>query len=155
MTGDSTLRRYAGYGMKRAFNAIQADVNAALAPLGLRMITFSTLAVIAENPGLRQSVLAEILAMERPNLVVVVDELERAELISRQRPPEDRRAYALRVTLAGQRLLDKALAAVDAHERRMTAGLTEEERQALIRALARVERNGRRDQDEPAELSRP
>lgn len=155
MTGDATLRRYAGYGMKRAFNAVQTDVNAVLAPLGLRMITFSALAVIVDNPGLRQSQLAEILVMERPNLVVVVDELERAELITRERPPEDRRAYALSATLSGRRLLDRALAAVDDHERRMTAGLSEEERQALIRALARIEENGRRPQDGTAKLSRP
>lgn len=139
---DNTLREFSGYGMKRAFNAIQTDVNATLAPFDLRMVTFSALVVIVDNPGLRQSQLADLLSIERPNLVVIVDELERRELITRERATDDRRAYALQVTLAGRRLHDKALAAVRAHEARMTAGLTEAERAELIRMLGRIERNG-------------
>lgn len=139
---DATLRAFSGYVMKRAFNAIQADVNAALAPFDLRMGTFSTLVMIVDNPGLRQSQLADVLAIEPPNLVLVIDELERRGLITRERAVDDRRAYALLVTLAGRRLHDAALAAVKAHEARMTAGLTDAERAQLIRALRRIEDNG-------------
>lgn len=139
---DATLREFSGYGMKRAFNAIQTDVNAALAPFDLRMVTFSALVVIVDNPGLRQSQLADLLSIERPNLVVIVDELERRDLITRDRATDDRRAYALQVTLAGRRLHDKALAAVRAHEARMTAGLSQAERAQLVRMLRRIERNG-------------
>jgi len=139
---DRTLRGFAGYTMKRAFNAIQADVNAALAPFGLRMVTFSALVVIADNPGLRQSELAEALMIERPNLVLILDELERAELISRDRAAGDRRAYELRATLKGGRLCDRARRAVTAHDARMTEGMSETDRQALIAALRRIEANG-------------
>jgi DNA-binding MarR family transcriptional regulator len=139
---DATLREFSGYAMKRAFNAIQTDVNAVLAPFDLRMVTFSALVVIVDNPGLRQSQLADLLSIERPNLVVILDELERRELISRGRAADDRRAYALQVTLAGRRLHDKALAAVRAHEARMTAGLSEAERADLVRMLRRIEQNG-------------
>ena len=85
-SGDGILRSFLGYDMKRAFAAIHTDVNAALAPYGLRMLTFSVLAVIRENPGLRQSRLAEILLIERPNLVVILDELEGLDLVTRTRP---------------------------------------------------------------------
>src|SRR6056297_2958703 len=81
MTGgisDATLRGFTGYTMKRAFNEIQGDVNTALAPHGLRMLSFSALSIIADNPGLRQSQIAEALSIERANLVIVVDERERA-----------------------------------------------------------------------------
>ncbi|MCE8005427.1 MarR family transcriptional regulator [Aestuariivita sp.] len=136
---DATLRGFSGYVMKRAFNAIQADVNASLAPLDLRMLTFSALSVIVDNPGLRQSQLADALSIERPNLVIVVDELERRDLILRNPAPGDRRAYALQATLKGMRLYTKALGAVQAHEARMTKGLSEDERQALIAMLSRIE----------------
>ena len=145
---DLTLRQFAGYSMKRAFNAIQADVNATLEPFGLRMVTFSALVVIVDNPGLRQSQLAEILAIERPNLVLIIDDLENRELITRERAPDDRRAHALKATLKGRRLHDKALKAVQEHEARMTAGLSPEHRQALIAALCLIERNGRSVDDE-------
>ncbi len=147
---DAALRDFVGYGMKRAFHAIQQDVTAVLQPFGLRMLTFSALAVIGQAPGLRQSALADILAIERPNLVLILDELERAELITRDRARDDRRAYELTPTIRGRRLLDKAVAAVAAHDARMTRGLSAEERAALIRAMARIEANGR-GEDERAD----
>ena len=144
---DKTLRQFSGYLMKRAFNAIRADVNAVLEPLQLRMVTFSALVIIVDNPGLRQSQLAEILSMERPNIVLIVDELERQELITRERTTGDRRAYALQATLIGRQLQDRALKAIKQHEKRMTAGLTEEERLALLEGLYLIEKNGRNDDD--------
>lgn len=151
---DSGLRAFLGYEMKRAFAAIQADVNAALGPLGLRMLTFSVLAVVRDNPAIRQSHLAEVLMIERPNLVLILDELEGADLLTRVRARDDRRAFELTVTLKGRRLCDKALAAVSAHDARMAMGLSDAERDALQGALRRIERNGRGSQD-ARQVSRP
>lgn len=144
---DTILRAFLGYGMKRAFAAIQADVNATLAPFGLRMLTFSALAVIRDNPGLRPSQLAEILLIERPNLVLILDDLEGADLVTRTRARDDRRAFELKVTLKGRRLCDRAVAAVRAHDARMAQGLTQAERAALHLALRRIELNGRNGDD--------
>lgn len=148
---DRTLRGFTGYGLKRAFNAIQTDVNATLAPLGLRMITFSALMVIRDAPGIRAAGLASVLGLERPNLVLVLDDLERAELITRTRARDDRRAYELEVTPAGRLLAERASSAVSAHDDRMTAGLSAEERQALHRALRRIELNGRDGDDDSSD----
>jgi len=151
---DGILRAFLGYDMKRAFAAIQADVNAALGPLGLRMLTFSVLAMVRDNPAIRQSHLAEVLMIERPNLVLILDELEGADLLTRVRARDDRRAFELTVTLKGRRLCDKALAAVSAHDARMAMGLSDAERDALQGALRRIERNGRGSQD-ARQVSRP
>ncbi|MEZ5810621.1 MAG: MarR family transcriptional regulator [Rhizobiaceae bacterium] len=140
---DRTLRRFSGYLMKRAFNAVQADVNATLHPFGLRMVTFSALVVIVDNAGLSQSQLAESLSIERPNLVLVVDELESRGLILRQRDKTDRRAYRLVPTAPGRKLCASALAAIDDHEARLTAGIDAGDRAALVAALGRIESNGR------------
>lgn len=142
-TPDATLRRFLGYDMKRAFAVIQSDVNAVLAPFGLRMVTFSVLVVIRDNPRLRQTQLAEILSLEKPNLVLILDQLERLKTVVRARAPDDRRAHELNITLQGRRLCDRALEAVDAHDARMAEGLSLEERQALHTALRHVETNGR------------
>ncbi len=139
---DRSLREFTGYGMKRAFNAIQADVNRTLKPFGLRMVTFSALSVIGETPGLRQSDLAAALSIERPNLVVLVDELEQAGLITRDRVETDRRAYALAPTLKGRRLLARATKAVRAHDARMTAALSDGDKARLSVMLAAIERAG-------------
>ena len=139
---DDSLRAFVGYTMKRAFNAIQADVTRTLQPFGLRMVTYSALSIIAENPGLRQSQLADALAIERPNLVVLVDELESADLITRDRVVTDRRAYALAPTLRGREVLRLATEAVRAHDARMAAGLAPQNRAELIAMLRRIEGAG-------------
>ncbi|PTX02758.1 MarR family winged helix-turn-helix transcriptional regulator [Pararhodobacter aggregans] len=154
MSGDSILRVFMGYDMKRAFAAIQTDVNAVLAPYGLRMLTFSVLSVIRDNPGLRQTQLAEILAIERPNLVLILDELEGLDLVTRTRARDDRRAYELKVTLKGRRLAERSFVAVTEHDDRMARGLSDEERAALHRALRQIQSNGR-SSDDARQVSRP
>ncbi len=142
-TSDSALRQFIGYDMKRAFNALQADLVRTLEPFGLRMITYSTLAMIVQNPGLRPSHLAAGLSIERANLVVIVDELEQRELVTRTTSLQDRRAHALTATLEGQKLYRDATEAVAAHDRLVTSGLSDPERTALRRALRQIEATAR------------
>ena len=136
---DETLRGFVGYHMKRAFNVIQADLIRTLKPFELRMLTYTALILIVDNPGLRQSQLADAMDIERPNLVVIVDELERRELITRDRSEHDRRAYSLKATLAGRQLCEKAVAAVTAHEQRLLRGLDDEARESVVNAMRLIE----------------
>jgi len=136
---DTTLRQFTGYGMKRAFMVIQADVTRTLEPLDLRMVTFSALAIIGDNPGLSQTQLAGALAIERPNLVVIVDELERRDLVSRDRVPTDRRTYALQLTAEGRRLLVRATEALRTHEIRVMHGIGGADLATLIGCLSQIE----------------
>lgn len=136
---DATLRHFVGYHMKRAFNVIQTDLAQTLKPFDLRMLTYTALVMIVDNPGLRQSQLADAMDIERPNLVVIIDELERRDLISRDRVPTDRRAYALHATLAGRHLCDKAVAAVTAHEQQLLEGLEEEAINIMVATLKHIE----------------
>ena len=137
--GDENLRRYIGYNIKRAFNVMQADLNSTLKPLDLRMITYSALAIIVGNPGLRPSELAEALSIERANLAVILGELEQAGLIERCTSPTDRRAQSISISDAGEALFRKASVAVDAHDQRMIASLSPSELAQLRLALKRIE----------------
>ena len=83
-----------GYSIRRAAHVIQSDANRRLKPLGLRMISYSVLTMIVNNPGLRQAHLAQSLSIERPNLVTIVDELQNAGWVTRDPDPYDRRAFA-------------------------------------------------------------
>ena len=122
--------------MKRAFNLVQADLSETLKPFDLRMLTYTALVLIADNPDLSQTQLANAMDIERANLVVIVDELERRELIIRDHVPSDRRAYALNITLRGRRLLKKAINAVAAHETRLFNGMPKITRSLLIKTLS-------------------
>jgi DNA-binding MarR family transcriptional regulator len=133
---DARLERFTGYLMKRAFNVVQADLARVLEPFGLRMLSFSTLMVVIDNPDITQTQLAQALSVERSNIVVVLDVLEEAGLLNRNPVPRNRRAYALRATLAGQRLAEKAAKAVAEHEARLFGSLSPAEHGVLRQALA-------------------
>ncbi len=135
---EETLQRFLGYHMKRAFNVVQADLTLVLKPLGLRMLTYTALVLICDNPGLSQTQLAEAMDIERPNLVVIIDELERLGLIVRDRVPTDRRLYALNPTLAGVEVRDQAVAADEAHEAQLFGQIDDATREALVAALSSV-----------------
>ncbi len=137
---DAGLRAYLGYHMRRAMAAIQADLAETLAPFGLRMIPFSVLVVIVDNPGLRPSQIAEALAIERSNLVSLIDGLERDGLVARAPVAGDRRAHVLTATGRGAALCARARAAVAQHDARMCAGLDDTSRDALIGFLNAVEK---------------
>lgn len=139
---DKTLQAFVGYHLKRAFNVVQADLIETLKPFELRMLTYTALVLIVENSGLSQSQLADAMDVERPNLVIIVDELEQRELISRERVVTDRRTYALKATLKGRRLFDKTVEAVTAHERLLLSSIDQETQEIIIQAMHLIQSKG-------------
>lgn len=139
---DQGLRHYAGYNIKRAFESIRADVSATLRAHDLRMITYSALVVIQANPGLRQSHLAKAVAVERANLVEVVDELEQRQWVTRSPAPTDRRAYALNITTAGAKTCKQATGSIEALEEHLLSGVSARDRKTFFKVLSSVETAG-------------
>lgn len=144
--GDGALRRHLGYRIKRAYLVIEADLQPVLSGHGLRLTTFSALTLIAANPDMTQSWLASALSIERSGVVAILDELEKKNLITRNRVPEDRRSHALRATLAGMRLAERAGADIARREELLASGLSASERDVLSRLLDRIE-TGRNNED--------
>ena len=142
MSMDSALRRFTGYNLQRASSAVMGGVNRVLKPFGLRRASFSVLSVVVETPGLRQADVSEVLAIERPNLVQIIDELEHTGWISRRRAEGDRRAYELYPTDEGQAHFEAARRALAAFDRRLTAALDDAAIRALIEGLNAVEAAG-------------
>jgi len=104
---DHTLRGLTGYRLQRATTTAMARYKLVFSAFGLRRTTFSCLSLIVDNPGLRQSQLGEVLAIERPNLVNIVEDLTSAGLVTRETSPQDRRAYALHPTEKGLGVVER------------------------------------------------
>lgn len=138
---DAQLRELTGYTLRRATTSVMPAVNRVLEPFGLRRITYSSLVIVVRNPGLNQSQLADALAVERPNLVQIVDEMERDDLLSRERSAFDRRAYALSATEKGAALEGEATKVISAFEAAVTAGLSAEQVKTLHKNLEIIEAN--------------
>ena len=141
---DMLLRQFIGYNMKRAYMPIQEDMAATLEPLGLRLGTFSALAVVMGSPGISQTQLGQVLDIKRSGVVVVVDDLEQAGAVERKPVLTDRRAHALHVTPAGKQLWTRAEAAVQAHEAALFGDLDLQEQRMLQDLLVRVARSASR-----------
>lgn len=132
------LGRQVGFFLRLAQVAVFKDLLAALESFGLRLTDYSVLLVIEANPGLKQQSIGEALRIQRPNLVAIIDALERRGLVRRDAAPGDRRSHALGITPAGVALLERANAAQAAHEARVRAALGPSDREALLEALARL-----------------
>ncbi|MFS4436895.1 MarR family winged helix-turn-helix transcriptional regulator [Paracoccaceae bacterium GXU_MW_L88] len=136
---ENVLGELIGYRLRRAYLPVQSAAHQVLAAYNLRVVSFSCLSIIVDNPGIVQSQLADLLQMERPNLVVIIDHLETLELITRTKVQRDRRRYALKATLKGRRLRDKAAKDVRAAEEAVAGGLTVDEQAQLIALLDKLQ----------------
>lgn len=127
-----------GYVLRRAQLKVFEDFIRSFEPLGLRPAQFSALLLIEANPGRSQREIAAGLGIQRPNFVAMMDGFEKRGLARRARSEVDRRSHALVLTPAGAELLAKAKAVVAAHEARVTAGMSEPERQKLLALLKAI-----------------
>ncbi len=85
-----------------------------------------------------QQVLSEELRIDRSVMVGIADELEKAGYVSRERDPEDRRAYAVTLTTPGRRALAKAEKAIPEYLDHTFAALTPTERDKLTALLGKL-----------------
>ena len=136
---DRTLRSFVGYNIKRSYLMIREKVLDILEPHGLKPTSFSALVIIADNPNLSQSQLADALQIKRSGVVLIVDDLEQRELIARNKVPGDRRSYALKATLKGMRLKDRLTNEVYEGELGVFANLSTREIEVLRELFSKVE----------------
>lgn len=109
--------------------------------LGTDSITpgrMTALCLVAKQPGISQSELAEMLSITRAAVVKVVDTLETRGFVQRQSIPGNRRTYALAVTPAGYEELHRLTRLTRLYEERISARLSAAERKQLMALLQRV-----------------
>jgi DNA-binding MarR family transcriptional regulator len=106
--------------------------------VGLSRPQSGILGLLTANPGISQQELAQLLGMLPSRVVALVDEMEEAGLLRRQRDDVDRRRNSLVLTPAGKAALQKVAAVARAHEDDICAGLAASERRQLIGLLERI-----------------
>ena len=119
------------------WNLLSAKMLEALEPFGLKTGGFSTLALIAANPGCSQTALARALGMDKSAVVPIIDELEQRGLALRVRSSEDRRRHALVVTETAQILIDQMHEAVAAVGRPIRQAMSPAEYRVMLSLLER------------------
>src|SRR5262245_53172081 len=134
------LDGHLGYFIRRLQLWVFQDFIRTLAPIDIGLAQFSVLVVIAANPGLSQSDVADRLGIERARLVRLLDKLERRGLTQRLNSRNDRRSHALRLTREGHNALRRAKTLAALHEARLAEKLGADRRRLLIDALRNFER---------------
>ena len=132
------LETTVGFVLRLAQVAVFKDLLAALKPFDLRVTDLSVLMVIEATPGLQQRAIGDMLRIQRPNLVIILDQLQARGLVRRDPVPGDRRSYALSITPEGSLLLQHAKAAHAAHDRKVLAALGDLDKEKMLAALERI-----------------
>jgi len=118
----------------------------ALAEVGGSVPTWLILTSLMGESWRAQQHLARAMRIEGPTLTRHLDGLEDAGLVVRTREPNDRRAVRVELTDAGRAKHADLLRAVIDFNRRLTAGVSDTELDALRELLAKLERNVGPDQ---------
>jgi DNA-binding MarR family transcriptional regulator len=109
--------------------------------LGLTRSKWQVLAHLARNQGIQQGALAEILEVEPITLCRIVDRLEAAGLVRRQRHPTDRRVWRLHLTEAAEPILETMTRISHTTRAAALAGVAPDEQDRLLEMLTKMRAN--------------
>jgi DNA-binding MarR family transcriptional regulator len=124
-----------GYRLRLAQQAVFRDFASSVAELSPGRV--GILLLVEANPGVTQSRLAQAVSLDRSTMVGVVDLLEGKRLIERRRGA-DRRTNGLWLTAEGRAMVARLKRRIQAHERRVAARLSAQERAQLLALLAKL-----------------
>ena len=124
-----------GYRLRLAQQAVFRDFASSVAELSPGRV--GILLLVEANPGVTQSRLAQAVSLDRSTMVGVVDMLEGKGLIERRRGA-DRRTNGLWLTVEGRAMVARLKRRIHAHERRVAARLSAQERVQLLALLAKL-----------------
>ena len=101
-------------------------------------IQYAALLAIRLHPGLDQTALVNLIALDRSTVGDVVTRLESKTLIRRAAGPEDRRTKVMYVTAAGRQMLRRLDARTRSVEQLILGPLSTDERSAFMAMMKRL-----------------
>ena len=132
------LESLVGYNTRRAALHIINDFMQSMKTYHLRPTEFSVLSLILHNPGITSRQLCASLTILPPNLVVILKQFEKRELVTRSSHPTDGRAFGLSLTPKGVQLVEEAETLSSLSDLEATSNLSTSERKTLINLLLKI-----------------
>lgn len=124
------------YVVARLERAVRRGINERVRPYGLTTLQYTTLSVLGRRrDGLSNAQLARRSFMTPQAMGEVIEALEGAGLIKRNRHPNHRRVFPATLTAKGRRVLSACDEAVGEMEEEMMRDLSASERASLLEAL--------------------
>ena len=100
--------------LMRAAESVTNRVGRHMSAAGLTISQFGVLEALLHKGPLCQRDIATKILKSTGNITLVIDNLEKQELVTRERSTEDRRYFTVSLTEAGKELIDTAFASVEA-----------------------------------------
>lgn len=141
MKQDRDLEALLGYQIEMAHLTMVTDARETLAPFAVTPAKLTAMLLIRANPGCDQTALGRALRINRSSAMKLINYLAERDLVER-RPGRDLRTNALHLSAEGEARLTEMVTRLQESDRRMSAGLTAEER-ATLAALVRKLRQPR------------
>ncbi len=111
-----------------------------LADGGLTPRQFAVLLTVSQNEGLSQTNLVDRTGIDRSTLADIIRRMIKKGLLQRRRTKEDARAYAVRLTEEGNRVLRSADPLARKVDDKVLAVLTSSERERFLQDLNKIVR---------------
>ena len=131
----SFAETYLSYLLARASHTVASGFHARLKTWKLTVPEYRVLFCLTGADGLGVGDLAAMAIMAQPRMTKVLDRMERQGLIGRHPDDSDRRRVLIHLTAAGRNRVAPVLRAAKAHEARLLAPFSAEERAVIKRAL--------------------
>jgi DNA-binding MarR family transcriptional regulator len=130
-----------GYVITQTARRMTRELNQRLQPHGVTAAQWVVLAVLWQQDGLPQNVIADLVGSDRPTLTAMLKLMTAQGLVRRDRDEADNRYQRVYLTPVGQRLRDQLPPlAVMVNDAAM-AGLSPQDRATLMSLLNRVRAN--------------
>lgn len=117
---------------------MRKDFARELGPLGLKVLDYSILVLVAANPEVNQRQLGQALDVSAPAMAVTIDRLVECGWVERVRSTQDRRAMLIHLTRAGRDLVQRAEKIAATMEQGSLRLLSPAERALLVELLLKV-----------------
>jgi MarR family transcriptional regulator, lower aerobic nicotinate degradation pathway regulator len=127
------LLRWPSYAVGLLHRTAKARVDAALGGMGLSVRNYAVLVCLDEYGELSQQQVGDRTAIDRSDLVKLIDQLEALGQVERRRDLADRRRHVLSLTAGGARALREADQILERLTSEIFANLSAAERQTLHR----------------------
>ena len=132
------LAHLVGYAASRAALTARKSFHRHMAPLDLKVVEFSILMLVAQNPQVNQLQLGAALDVSAPHMAVMLDRMVERGWVERMRGTQDRRAQHIRLTARGVQLVQRADKIASTVEAPALAMLSAAEQALLIELLNKV-----------------
>ncbi|HEX9727939.1 MAG TPA: MarR family transcriptional regulator [Gemmatimonadales bacterium] len=127
-------------GLIRTTDVVRRRLAEVLAPAEVTPQQYNVLRILrgAEPEGLNTLAIAERMVERAPGITRMLDRLEKRGWVRRRRATDDRRCVGVRISASGLALLSGLDDVVNATDRHLASGLSEQELHTLIDLLDRI-----------------